>query len=332
MNMGSTVQRLGERSTRSDIIISAEEASRSVFCFAGEFGYEMIAWLPYLLYLKRRLGLHMETCSRYGSCVFYYFSDKHHELQKGVVGDMWGDMETYATIQRQLGGRRVIYPDSRRRICIEGIEWKVKNIHSRIPNENYCCLDYSFINDPLPFQFDRQFVVLNNKSFLQWGSDIPFNYFDPEELQQIKDLLVKKGYGVVYNHFTEGTKHDRFFHVNDNRIFGEDEFTFDMRTYYDSHPNAADWNRMQIATYNRSTRVLGPQGGNLYLPAICRRDLVILMRMGDYIDYLELSRLYDINIDAFYEVRHMLTWLNAVLPDSDKIAERAHRSLTDPCR
>ena len=33
------------------------------------------------------------------------------------------------------------------------------------------------------------------------------------------------------------------------------------------------------------------------------------MKIGDYIDYLELARLYDIKTEVFYEVRHMMVWL-----------------------
>jgi hypothetical protein len=35
----------------------------------------------------------------------------------------------------------------------------------------------------------------------------------------------------------------------------------------------------------------------------------MLMRIGDYIDYRELSRVYGVRVDVFYEVPHMLAWL-----------------------
>jgi hypothetical protein len=35
----------------------------------------------------------------------------------------------------------------------------------------------------------------------------------------------------------------------------------------------------------------------------------MLMRIGDYIDYRELGRVYGVDVNVFYEVPHMLAWL-----------------------
>jgi hypothetical protein len=39
----------------------------------------------------------------------------------------------------------------------------------------------------------------------------------------------------------------------------------------------------------------------------------MLMRKGDYIDFRELSRVYRVEVDVFYEVPHMLAWLGTRL-------------------
>lgn len=40
----------------------------------------------------------------------------------------------------------------------------------------------------------------------------------------------------------------------------------------------------------------------------------MLMREGDYIDYTELARLYNIQVDVFYEPKHILNWLEKIIP------------------
>jgi hypothetical protein len=206
-------------------------------------------------------------------------------------------------------------PINRREIVIDGHAWTNKNIHSNISEQNYLKPDYSFISGQHPLHCKEPIAVINNKCVRQWPDtfDRPINYFDRPALENLRDLLTRKGYGVVYNHFVEPTKHDQYLDLNDHGIFGQSDSTFDMRCLYKSCSNPAERNKLQLALYNASKIVIGPQGGNMYLPAICRRQLFILMRAGDYIDYCELARLYDIDVEVFYEPRHMLCWLDSHL-------------------
>ena len=128
----------------------------------------------------------------------------------------------------------------------------------------------------------------------------------------MRDFLVGHGYAVVYNHFREKTRTDLPISgvtLDDSGIFGTVEHTYDLSDEYRRTTDINERNRAQLSVYNQAALVISPQGGPVYLPALCRRNVLMLMRMGDYIDYTELSRVYGVQIDAFYEVRHMFAWL-----------------------
>ena len=306
------LRRLRGHNPAADLDLTAREASEHVFCFVGEFGYELVSWLPYLLDLKKHVAdFRLVTYARPGSKVFYYFSDEHHEFGVGIVGNMWGDIPTYTRLQASLGGKPIAFPRATRDIKVAGRPWRMKDIHKQIPNDAYYePLDYSSIRLPLPFRLGRPFVVVNNKFTAEWGGP-PVNFFSREELIAIRDFLVGRGYAVVYNHFREKTRTDPILGVelDDSGIFGTSEHTYDLSDEYRRTSDIGERNRAQISAYNQAAFVIAPQGGSAYLPAICRRNLVMLMRKGDYIDYRELGRVYGVQVDVFYEVPHMLAWL-----------------------
>jgi len=310
------LRRLRGHNPAADLDLTAREASEHVFCFVGEFGYELVSWLPYLLDLKKHVpDFRLVTYARPGSKVFYYFSDEHHEFGVGTVGNMWGDVPTYTRLQAALGGKPIAFPRATRNIRVGGRPWRMKDIHKEIPNDAYYeLLDYSSVRLPLPFQTERPFVVVNNKFTAEWGGP-PVNFFSREELFAIRDFLVGRGYAVVYNHFREKTRTNKElgFDLDDSGIFGPVEHTFDLSDEYRKTNDIGERNRMQLSIYNQAAFVVAPQGGSCYIPAICRRDLVMLMRIGDYIDYRELGRVYGVDVNVFYEVPHMLAWLGQSL-------------------
>ncbi len=304
------------------INITGKQAEDSVFCFLGEFGYEMISWLPYLLFLKQTLNIRLHTVSRKGSKPFYYFSDEHFEADPSLIGDMWGDTKHYNQLSSYFPGKLLIHPGpdfiNQRKIIIKGKEWTNNNIHTIINQKNYSIPDFSFINNPLPFEINKPFVVINNKFFRQWYQKYkgPINYFRREDLEEMREVLNSLGFSIVYNHFVEQTSYDQFFDLNDRDIFGNDSLSVNLADFYKSL-DAEGRNILQLSVYNNAEFVIGPQGGNLYLPAICRKDLWILMRDGEYLDYLEFGRLYGINVNIFYEPAHILASIK-YLNDRDK--------------
>ena len=310
--------KIDPKSATPPVILDPEDVASHRFCFMGEFGYEMVSWIPYLLFLRQKFGTPLRTMGRVGSSVFYYFSDDHIELTE-PPGDCWGDIELYRRIALAHPDEELIHPGpepvNRRNIVIGNCDWRNRDIHARIDTTHYVTPDYSFIRPP--HQPERPTAVINNKYFIQWPSTFaePINFLDRDSLIELSNLLVERGYDVIYNHYVEKTALDKHGIIDDHGIFGAGQaHTHDLREDYARCTSVLDRNRLQLATYNAADLVIGPQGGNLYLPAICRRKLFILMRAGNYIDYRELGRVYGIDVEAFYEPRHLVCWLSQNLP------------------
>lgn len=298
-------------SQRKSIILSIPPGKNDIyFCFAGEFGYEIISWIPYLLYLKKHTDIKLNTVARPGSRLFYYFSDNHLEVSSKEITDCWGDKKNYLRIGKKLNLGRMVYPannySDKRRIIINGFEWVNKDIHKPIIEKNYEKPDYSKVNQELPFSF-KNFVVINNKFVREWGKT-PINYFDRESLIEMRDALLAAGYSVVYNRFIEVTSSDEFYTLEDDDIFMK-EGCFDMRKFYEQNTDIELRNKIQVSAFNKASFVIGVQGGNVYIPAISQQHILMLMRKGGYLDYQELARLFGGHIEVFYEPRHLLDYL-----------------------
>jgi hypothetical protein len=322
----STRWTIDPRSATAPIILDPSAAAKYRFCFMGEFGYEMISWIPYLLYLKNKLGISLRTMGRTGSSIFYDFSDDHIELTD-PPGDCWGETALYQSIAAAHPDKKLIHPGpepaNRRTIVIGGIDWRNRDIHAPLDGTHYCLPDYSNIRNGSTS--GRPTVVINNKFFLQWPGLFkqPVNFIDRETLIELRDLLLSRGYDVVYNHFVEQTAYDKHGNLHDTDLFGQIPGTTDLRSAYAKCRTALERNRLQLATYNSADFVIGVQGGNLYLPAFCRRNLFLIMRVGNYIDYRELARICRIDAEMFYEPKHMLCWLSQHLAAASARREAA---------
>jgi len=292
------------------IDIKLTTGDEAYFCFLGEFGYEVVSWIPYLLYLKKELGIRINTISRPDSSVFYYFSDNHTEVDPSLLTYGWGDAHNYKRVQRTLENSTLIFPASnyseKRRIVVNGIEWFNRDIHKPIDESHYIRPDYSSVRTDLPFSFSR-YAVINNKFVKEWEG-APINYFDRQALIRLRDTLLDAGVHPVYNRFVEKTAVDEDLLLDDEDIFRK-EGCYDMRDFYDNLPVNFSKNTVQVSMFNEAAFVIGVQGGNVYIPAVCRKHIYMLMRKGKYIDYQELARIFSAQIDVFYEPDHLAGWV-----------------------
>lgn len=300
-----------------DVKVSPQNIDSYIFCFLGEFGYELIAWLPFLKFIKEKYKLKIKTCSFHGASTLYNFSDKHIEFDFSIQKDCWGSIEDYCLLQRELNLNleNMIFPcniNINREIHIGNCNWNIKDIHNIIPLNHYSLLNYSNINGKLPFETDKKIAVINNKSYFQFNGNILIkNFYNRDELLQIKKHLSKQGFYVVYNHYRDIhlNNNEKNSNLNDDDIFGFDNNSYDMNNFYHNIEDMNERNNMQISLFNIADIVFCVQGGNVYLPAICRKKILLLMREGAYIDYQELSRVYSVNLECFYEVKHMLNYV-----------------------
>ncbi|GEM_PF-3000568 len=294
--------------------IEFDDFKNIYFAFLGEFGYELISWIPYLLYLKRTYGFHLNTISRPDSELFYYFSDNHQIVEPNLIGDMWGFPQHYQTLQGIINSTNIIHPlminnQFAEQFSINNCVWANTDIHKILNTDNYILPNYREINEPLPFDLHNKFVLLNNKFQRQWFDKFnsPINFYTANELKEIRDILYAHGYSVVYNNFVEDTSYDEYFDYDDKGIFGNDGNSELLSDYY-NNMNISK-NRLQLSVINQSEFVIGVQGGNVYLPSLCGKDLLILIRDGIYLDYLELARINQHKIQAFYEGEHLVNSL-----------------------
>jgi hypothetical protein len=296
------------------VIENANKNETLVFCFLGEFGYELISWIPYIYFLKKSNNFKIHTIGRPGSGIFYSFSDSHTEIGSEFIGDSWGDKILYKKVSKKLNIKKMIHPTNNKTekqvIKINNSEWTNKNIHKNISLKNYNAIDFLDSNLELPFNHkDKKIIVINNKYNKEWGSD-PVNFFSRKNLISLKNELLKRNYYVVYNTFYEPTTSDIYLDLKDKDIFNNSD-CFDMREYYNTARNL-DKNLMQISLYKKAEFVIGVQGGNVYLPAICRKKILMLMKKGVKKDYTELSRIYRTPIEIF--------------DDSEKIIKKLKKS------
>lgn len=282
----------------------------------GEFGYEMISWIPYLTYLKAQ-GIHLKTVGRKGSSVFYEnISDEHIEVEDKYIGNSGtGDLAKIEQLKKDTG--LPIFGPCKERSgfshFVNGIEWQVHDIHSSYPT--------TFIKKPnFPMQDIlkiknrkkgyRGLVTINNKRYLNEFAGLVNNFFVKEELDVLFDFLNKKGFLVVYNCSTNLfiEEDDQFKNYLVEKA--EHKKRKDVLYLEDYSDGTEDkWDRMQLECWQNSDFVIQPPGGAAAVVELLGIRKFNLMRNGDYQDDIFLEKLYGGQSDTFYEVRHMLAYI-----------------------
>ncbi len=282
----------------------------------GEFGFEMISWIPYLTYLKSQ-GIHMKTIGRKGSSVFYEnISDEHIEVGDEYIGNSGtGDLSRIEKLKDDM--KLPIFAPCKERCGFEyfvnGIEWQVHDIHSNYPTEHLRKPVFPAQNilgigeKKLSF---RGLVTINNKSYLSEFAGLVNNFFVEEELNVLFEFLSNNGFLVVYNcpmnlFIEEDDKFKNYvLKCND---FGRNDSILSLHDYSDGTEDK--WDRIQLECWQNSDFVIQPPGGAAAVVELLGIRKFNLMRKGDYQDDLYLSKLYGGQSDTFYEVRHMLAYM-----------------------
>ncbi|MDL2217831.1 hypothetical protein LJC27_04160 [Christensenellaceae bacterium OttesenSCG-928-M15] len=283
----------------------------------GEFGYEMVSWIPYLTYLRSQ-GIRLKTIGRKGSSVFYEsISEEHIEVGDEYIGHGgMGDLDKIEKLKRDLG-LPIFGPckeTSGFEFCVNGVEWQVHDIHADYPVKHLKKPDF-----PLQNILDikgkksgyRGMVTINNKNYVNsMVAGLIKNYFVSEELAAIVQFLRERGFFVVYNDSSV------VYEKKENPIDGYVS-AVQFETGHDSVLNLQDysdgtedkWDRMQLECWQNSDFVIQSPGGAAAVVELLGVRKFNLMRKGDYQDDLYLSKLYGGQSDTFYEVRHMLAYM-----------------------
>ena len=299
--------------------VPLDEVSKRVLCFGGEFGYELLSWLPYLNHVAHVLDVPLRTCSRPGSKPFYNFSTEHIEVEFSWRPDRYGSRESLAAFREMFGAAVLVpvAPPSGRvaQLSLGGISWEHQRIHSRVATKNYRPLTMPMVARPAAFlPTGAPIAVINNKDFENWGNRdaLMRESFSREQLILLRDELLEQGYFVVYHRFDEPVPEDRF-PLDDDDLF-DGERALDMRHVY---AQAADFNgvtELQLQLYAATRFAVCPQGGNSFLPAMHGARTLVLSTSGRLIEYQDLSRLYGARVDVHTSFQTILEAVQHAAP------------------
>ena len=289
------------RRAMAPIDLSVEDLEDRILCFGGEFGYEILSWLPYLNYVVSETGAKLKTCSRPGSSALYAFSAQHTEVPFTWRPESFGTRASDSEFRRRFGEKAVSvrgpWKSTLQEVSLGGVRWEHQRIHSRLKATNFRRL---ILSAPRP-QFlphDAPIAVINNKSFDNWGNTdlLLRESFDEDQLIALRDTLLEKGYFVVYHRFEEPVPEERFA-LHDEKIFVRDG-TFDMRSAYADCASAGEVMELQLGLYAAADLAICPQGGNSFLPIMFSTPTVVLSTHGRIVEYQDLGALYSTSVDV----------------------------------
>ena len=283
------------------------DASKTYLALLGEFGVEMIAWLPYLTYLKSK-GIKLKTISRKGSSVFYEnVSEEHIEVGNEYIGyGGYGFLNDLEKLKMDTG-LSVFAPCKELRafsIFVNGIEWQIRDFHSRYPTEHLLRPEFKMqdvIHIKKLSEGYKGIVTINNKSYVDCGAGLVRNCLLQEEVEGLFSFLTSNNYFVVYNDFSEafkeGYENSYDMYLPKKEFNRKNPAVLFLSDYSDGTENK--WDRMQLECWQNSDFVIQHPGVRKFN----------FMQKGEYQDDLYLSKLYGGQSDTFYEVRHMIAYI-----------------------
>ena len=307
-----------------DTTLRGDDLERCWFYCGGEFGYEIVSWAPYLRFLKSSGLGPIQVITRRGASIYYDYADSVLEIDPDTNESGWTRLRHTRSIKASANlphGHRVVAPYNIRlnplvgfsqEIRVDGHRWCYRDIHAPFSGENWMALDPEATKfHPLsPLLTDRPFILISNKRQLQWSqsAEDPLNSFDSDDLQTLCELGSRLGFRVLYNFFAKPD------HLNRD-LFSSDPSS-DLVDIWAAFPEIRDNQRNQLllTLFRTASLHLSVQGGGCYVPAMLGVPQEILMRQGDYVDYVTLAKITGSNIRCHYEVNTMVTSLEKELP------------------
>lgn len=212
--------------------------------FNSEFGYELIATLPYAYWLYKQ-GILKKTISAKDTHCLYYFSPDHEEIKER---------------------RSWYYGDS---TAVD------RMIHAGIPNAliHKPVLDISrFLPPPYKKAYKNEWAKFSKPTYVvynRYNKEYPatynkaFNYFTEEFLTEVFDKLTKKGFNVLYCNI-EGQEdlydHCEPIHMNDYALCHKHKGVIHIKDLLEHHPGLT-YNQVQLYYFANCENFLTMNGG-----------------------------------------------------------------------
>ena len=216
--------------------------------FDCEFGYELIAVLPYAYWLYENHKLEY-TVGCTDTQALYYFSSEHRENYKFRGWKMSKQFFSFG------------YDNA----------W----IHvSQLNTSKFKPPPYKEYYKNTQYQFPKPLLVICNKYTIEW-KQFPLNYYPLEVLAQIFDLL-QDSYQIIYNNMSFDGVQD----VNATLPFGDIEM---IRAKYPKVLLIQDiatrsYNETQLKVYANCNKFLTLNGGNTILASYFGGDNIVFTK------------------------------------------------------
>ncbi len=306
----------GRENLRAEKIISSnlnvDSIENVLFVFIGEFGYGMLAWLPFLNFLSKEYDKPFHTCGLPGSSIFFApFSASHTEVNLGNL-DMMGNEarngklnQALKTIQQCAPKKKIVFPHKDIRIC--GHPWINNNIHEQYDTNSGTFKGYEKIRFKEHEEAINQitngdeYIVVNIKNYFNWGSDAIKNFYTAEDIKSIAAAHPKNR--ILLN-FPAIPKEDFNVYFEPPEITGFKNIV-PASAVYSNCNGLNSVNARQVELFRGASQIYSTQGGNSVFAIVfsgTQTQIKILMRGGfDYPDYMYLKNKLNRSVRIAYE-------------------------------
>ena len=290
---------------------SAEEISEYHFTFTGEFGYEVLVWIPYLNFLSHTLNIKFHIICKKGlEDLYENLAASISFLERRNIGDGFGDIK-----KQQFKNKKIFTINEQcialnKNIEVAGIPFLNKDIHKTINQKFYRIPIIPIQNlETIHRIVDEKIVVINNKQHFNWNGELR-NFYTADELAKIFNLLTLKGYKIIYNDPNRLVYDPSSVNTNQSDSAKIDKLISRNKNITDL--NALDnedillRNRLQFILWDKAEFIIGVHGGSVYIPAFLGKKQYIVFKSGNYFDFIELARITSTKINCHYEVENLL--------------------------
>ena len=228
--------------------------SRDIQYF-GEFGYELIAVVPYAYWLHKRNKLNATKSFKDTQCL-YYFSENHIEMNRNRRHWLLDDFP--------LGNIHVTQLDTS--------QWYPPPYKRHYANER--------------FKWEKPSCVICNKYTIEWKGP-PINFLSLETLSKLFKILKEK-YKIIYNRPTSKNivSDDQEELILRDMEFIEKEHP-EIITIQDLAENNKDlsFNELQMMVYANCDRFISVQGGSSILTSYFGGKNIIFAKRGSELEH-----------------------------------------------
>ncbi|WPL18990.1 Glycosyl transferase family 2 [Thiorhodovibrio winogradskyi] len=249
----------------NEYLTQHEDGTLSIYSGLPEFGYELIATLPFAYSLHKK-GLLRSTTSAKDTSALYFFSENHYEIEEARCFDNVKKLKA------------ACFPNIN--IHQESLDW-----------EHFCPPPLKEYYKEKAIKFDKETIVITNRKNMEWAGP-PVNFLGNNCIISLFDMLQEK-YQIVYidpedfgNNYEDHAPFVKSYLSIDFEKRGILNFK-DLRSLYPT----LTVNEVQLRLYAGASKFISSNGG---LGIFCSYF------GGENIIYSRMAHELDPDINSFY--------------------------------